>query len=148
MIHNNNELSSKLDDARKHAEKFRQDLKKANRKLQQMQEKIRKLQSEKDQRKPSSTKDAIPDILDFLICTYFPGFQLKSLMRNICDAFWTWRDGVCQGFLIEKAQNYLCINVFSPLHIFRAMDLFGGMLNFQFLRVLQWIENDAMQFSN
>jgi hypothetical protein len=111
-------------------------LKKANRKLQQMQEKIRKLQSEKDQRKPSSMKDAIPDMLDFLIGTYFPRFQLKSLMRNIFDAFWTWRDGVCQDFLIEKAKNYVRVNVFSPLCICRAMDLFGGLLNFQSLRVL------------
>jgi len=66
-------------------------------------------------------------------------------MRNICDAFWTWRDGVCQDFLIEKAKNYLRVNVFSPLCICQAMDLFGGMLNFQSLRVLQWIENDATQ---
>jgi hypothetical protein len=101
-----------------------------------MQEKIRKLQSEKDQRKPSSMKDAIPDMLDFLIGTYFPRFQLKSLMRNIFDAFWTWRDGVCQDFLIEKAKNYVRVNVFSPLCICRAMDLFGGLLNFQSLRVL------------
>ncbi len=35
--------------------------------------------------------------------------------------------------------------MFSPLSICRAMDLFGGMLNFQSLRVLRWIETDAMQ---
>jgi hypothetical protein len=35
--------------------------------------------------------------------------------------------------------------VLSSLNIFRAMDLFGGMLNFQSLRVLRWIESDATQ---
>jgi hypothetical protein len=39
-------------------------------------------------------------------------------MRNICDAFWTWRDGVCQDFLIEKAKKLsTCKCIFSSTHL-------------------------------
>ncbi len=144
----NEELTAQLDDARKRAEKYRMDLKKANRKVRQMELKVQKLRSEKDTRTPNCLKEAIQDMLDHLIATYFPRFRLKSLMKDIIEGFWTWRDGVCQDFLIEKSKNYLRANVFSPLRICRAMDLFGGMLNFQSLRVLRWIENDATQGSN
>jgi len=144
----NEELTAQLDDARKRAEKYRMDLKKANRKVRQMELKVQKLRSEKDTRTPNCLKEAIQDMLDHLIATYFPRFRLKSLMKDIIEGFWTWRDGVCQDVLIEKSKNYLRANVFSPLRICRAMDLFGGMLNFQSLRVLRWIEKDAMQGSN
>jgi hypothetical protein len=113
-----------------------------------MEEKEKKLIAEKYLRKPNSLKDVIPDMLDSLIQMYFPRFWLKSNMKDINESFWTWRDGVCQDFLIEKSKNFLRVNVFSPLHICQAMDLFGGMLNFQSLWVLRWIEKDAMQDSN
>jgi hypothetical protein len=66
-------------------------------------------------------------------------------MKDISEALWTWREGVCQDFLVDKTKKYLSKHVFSPLIIWHAMDLFGGMLNFQSLRVLRWIEIDAMQ---
>ncbi len=113
--------------------------------LKPLQDRVKKLQEDNNQWKPSSMKDVIPSSFDFLIETYFPWFRLKSLLKGICENFWTWRDGVRQGFLIEKAKNYLCCNIFSSLNICYPLDLFGGMLNFQPLRVLHWIESDATQ---
>jgi hypothetical protein len=141
----NDELNIKLEEAQRRAEKLRLDLKKANKELKRLQIRVKKLKEDQQQRKPSSMKDALPASLDFLIHTQFPRFRLKSLLKDISEAVWSWRDGVCQDFLIEKAKKHLKANVFSPLRICRAMDLFGGMLNFQSLRVLRWIESDATQ---
>jgi hypothetical protein len=69
----------------------------------------------------------------------------KKSVTDISEAVWSWRDGVCQDFLIEKAKKHPKSNVFSPLRICCAMDSISGMLNFQSLRVLHGIESDANQ---
>jgi hypothetical protein len=62
-------------------------------------------------------------------------------MKNICESLWTWRGGATQDALLEKSRKYFREHIFSPMNICHAMDLFGGMLNFQSLRVIQWIES-------
>lgn len=142
---NVDELIRKLDEAWSRGEKFRVDLKKANRDMKRLREQVKKLKEEKERQRPSSMKEAITNSLDYIIRTYFPRFRLKTLMKDISESLWTWNDGICQDFLIEKAKLHFRHNIFSPLRICRAMDLFGGMLNFQSLRVLRWIESDATQ---
>jgi len=74
----NDELNTKLDETRKHAKKFHLDLKKANKMLKWLQDRVMKLQEDKHQQKPSSMKDVIPPSLNFLIWTHIPRFRLKS----------------------------------------------------------------------
>jgi hypothetical protein len=138
-------LQHKLDDARKQAEKYRNDIKKLKRQLKNKEEQMKQLRQEKQTTKPTSINHGIHDALDHLIKSFYPKFRLKNLMKSITEAIWTWREGVCQDSLVHKAKKYLSKHVFSPLNICRAMDLFGGMLNFQSLRVLRWIEIDAAQ---
>ncbi len=56
--------------------------------LKLLNEKVKKLQEEKNQQKPISMKDGIPASFDFRIWTYFPRFRLKSLLKAICEAVW------------------------------------------------------------
>jgi len=73
---------------------------------------------------------------------------MKNLFKDISDALWLWKGGICQDAFLDKAKRHLRQNVFSLLKICRAMDLFGGMLNYQSLRVLWWIEIDALNDSS
>jgi hypothetical protein len=79
---------------------------------------------------------------------YYPKFRLKNLLKDIFEAFWTWRGGATQDALLEKSRRHFSEHVFSPLEICCAMDLFGGMLNFQALRVIHWVETDGKQLAN
>jgi len=98
--------------------------------------------------KPISIKDGIHNALDQLIKDHNPKYRMKNLLKDISDALWLWKGGICQDAFLDKAKRHLRQNVFSLLKICRAMDLFGGMLNYQSLRVLWWIEIDALNDSS
>jgi len=69
-------------------------------------------------------------------------------LKDISDALWLWKEGICQDAFVDKAKRHLRENVFSLLNICCTMDLFGRMLNYKLLRVLQWIEIDALNDSS
>jgi hypothetical protein len=55
--------------------------------------------------------------LDLLMKTFHPKFHLKNLRKDTTEAIWTWRERVCQDFLVYKAKKYSSKHVFSPLNI-------------------------------
>jgi hypothetical protein len=80
--------------------------------------------------KPSSIKDGIHNALDQLIKEHYPKFHIKNLLKDLSESLWSWKEGICQDAFVDKAKRYLRENIFSSLNICRAMDLFGGMLNY------------------
>jgi hypothetical protein len=150
-----NELQEKLvaaerraKDAESRTEKYRTDLKKCQSSRRKADKLVKQLRLEKATSKPSCIKVGIHDALDQLIKDHYPRFRIKNLLNDIADALWLWREGICQDAFVDKAKKHLKENVFSLLNICRAMDLFGGMLNYQSLRVLRWIEIDALKDSS
>jgi hypothetical protein len=79
---------------------------------------------------------------------HYPKFHIKNLLKDISKSLWSWKEGICQDAFVDKAKRYLRENVLLSLNICHAVDLFGGMLNYQSLRVLRWIEIDVLKDSS
>jgi hypothetical protein len=142
------ELRQQLKRSHSIADNYQINLKRTKRDLKMAKEKLNRLKKERMATKPTSVQEGIHRALDDLILSHYPKFKLANSMNSISLGIWTWRDGVCQDTFIERVKKHLSTHVFSPLKICRAMDLFGGMLNFQSLRVLRWIESERQVTRN
>jgi len=54
--------------------------------------------------------------------------------------------GIVRDDLMTLVKWCLCETVFSPQNVVQVLDLFGGMVNFQGIYVLQWIESGGAKY--
>ena len=110
-------LKARLAKADAAKSKYHTDLKKTKRLLSKFEIRMEKLLAKKKNEKPVSVIEGIHSALDQLISSYYSKFHLKTLLKDICDAFWTWRSGATQDTLLEKSRSHFREHVFSPLKI-------------------------------
>jgi hypothetical protein len=107
-------LKARLAKADAAKSKYHTDLKKTKRLLSKFEIRMEKLLAKKKNEKPVSVIEGIHSALDKLISSYYSKFHLKTLLKDICDAFWTWRSGATQDGFLEKSRSHLREHVFSP----------------------------------
>jgi hypothetical protein len=100
--------------------------------------------------KPSSLQDGVITALDNLVKKHYFKYGVKRVGSDIAAAVWRADcfNGIVRNHLIILVKKYMKAEIFSPHKIVRAMDLFGGMLSFQAIRVLRWIEGDGSAYNH
>jgi hypothetical protein len=98
---------------------------------------------------PTSLSSRVASAINRLVKLHYSKYGIKRLGKEIADAVWSPEclNGILRDPLIGTVKKYLRQDVFNPRNIVRAMDLFGGMLSFQSIRVLRWIEGDGNPYN-
>jgi len=95
--------------------------------------------------KPTSLSEGIIAVIEKIVQTHYSRYGMKRVGEEVARAVWSvdCLGGSVRGSLIKVVKGWIRQEVFNPRNIVRAMDLFGGMLSFQAIRVLRWIEGNG-----
>ena len=96
--------------------------------------------------KPRSLSAGVEEAVKNLVKMHYPRLGLKNLVKGVGDGVWNCMNGVVRSYVIGLVKKHMRETVFSPFNLCRAMDLFGGMINFQALRVLWWVEAEGKSY--
>ena len=116
------------------------------RRIQTLDLKVHSLRKYNQQVKPQSLSAGIEEAVKNLVKMHYPRLGLKNLVKGVGDGVWNCMNGVVRSYVIGLVKKYMRKTVFSPLNLCHAMDLFGGMISFQVLCVLQWVEAEGKSY--
>lgn len=100
-----------------------------------------------EENRPKDLKAGVADMIK-LVSTHFYWYSKKRLSQKIVEAVWDTCCAKCvaQTHLVTIVKKHLSETIFTPIKFLEAMDLSGGMLNYQGIHVLHWIETRGKKY--
>ena len=118
------------------------DLKSTHQRILHLKAKVKLFLSVKEDSKPITLTSGVMVAINMMVKNYFPMYSTKYLSEEVAEGIWSSEGlkGIVRRYLQVLMKQQLSATVFSLMNVTQALDLFGGMLSFQSIHMLCWIE--------